>query len=80
MSPMREVSVHYHWEPKGWWADSPDLPGLSAAGATFTEVRSLAVEGIDFAVEEPVVVIEEGVIGHPASDTPIEVRQTPMGV
>lgn len=73
---MREVRIHYHWEPEGWWAESPDLPGFSAAGATFNEVRDLAVGGVEFAVDEPVVIIEEGVVGTAASDTSNEVRQS----
>jgi predicted RNase H-like HicB family nuclease len=34
---MTGVRIRYHHEAEGWWADSPDLPGFSAAGETFTE-------------------------------------------
>lgn len=48
---MDVVRVIYHCEPEGWWAESPDVPGWSAAGATYEEVRQLAVEGVEFALE-----------------------------
>jgi predicted RNase H-like HicB family nuclease len=35
---------------------SPDLPGFTAAGATFAEVRELAHSGAEFYFEEPVEV------------------------
>lgn len=57
---MRTVRIRYHYEPEGWWADSPDLQGFSAAGSTFLEVRQFAVEGVEFAVDEPVLIVEEG--------------------
>lgn len=77
---MRKVRIRYHYEPEGWWAESPDVPGFSAAGATFMEVRQLAFEGIEFACEEPVAIVEEGVFAaaqRDQSDTPIEVRTKP---
>jgi predicted RNase H-like HicB family nuclease len=49
---MREtVRVIYHHETDGWWAESPDVEGWSAAGDTYGEVVKLAVEGIPFALE-----------------------------
>ena len=53
--PARFV-IDYHHEPEGWWADSNDLPGFSAAGATFDEVRELAHSGAEFDLERPVEV------------------------
>ena len=44
----RKVLMEYHCEPEGWWAKSPDLPGFTAAGATFAEVRELAHSGAEF--------------------------------
>jgi predicted RNase H-like HicB family nuclease len=44
------VPVIYHHEPDGWWAESPDLDGWSAAGDTYAEVRQLAHEGVPFAL------------------------------
>lgn len=47
---MDTVRVIYHHEREGWWADSPDVEGWSAAGETFAEVRRLAQEGVPFAL------------------------------
>jgi predicted RNase H-like HicB family nuclease len=52
------VRVLYHEEPEGWWAESPDVDGWTAAGGTFDEVRELAEEGIRFALEDDAVAIE----------------------
>jgi len=43
---MREIIVRYHYEAEGWWAESEDVPGWSAAGGSFSEVRELAKEGL----------------------------------
>jgi len=40
------VRVNYHHEPEGWWAESPDLEGFVATGATLHEVRQLTHEGL----------------------------------
>jgi len=47
----RTVRVQYHHEPEGWWAESDDVPGFVAAGATVREVRELVREGIPFYLE-----------------------------
>jgi predicted RNase H-like HicB family nuclease len=47
---METVRVIYHHESDGWWAESPDVEGWSAAGDTYAEVAKLAVEGIPFAL------------------------------
>lgn len=48
------IHLHYDEESKSYWADSPDLDGLAAAGDTLDELReqSLAVAGelVDIAV------------------------------
>lgn len=49
----RKVQMRYHYEPEGWWAESPELPGFSAAGATFEEVCQQAHEGAAFFADEP---------------------------
>jgi len=51
---MKTVRVIYHHEADGWWAESPDVEGWSAAGDTYAEVVKLAEEGILFALESPV--------------------------
>lgn len=47
---METVSVIYHHESDGWWAESPDVDGWSAAGETYAEIVKLATEGIPFAL------------------------------
>lgn len=49
---MRTAQLIYHDEPEGWWAASPDLPGYSASGESFEEVRRLAREGAPWYAEE----------------------------
>lgn len=51
---MKTVRVIYHHEADGWWAESPDVEGWSAAGETYAEVVKLAEDGIPFALEHPV--------------------------
>ena len=58
---MTEVRIRYHHEREGWWAESPDLPGFSAVGDSFTEVREMAIEGVEFASDGPVEIVEERV-------------------
>ena len=55
----QRVVMEYHHEPEGWWADSPDLPGFSAAGTTFKEVREQAHAGARFYLGEPVQVEDQ---------------------
>lgn len=50
---METVRVIYHHEADGWWAESPDAEGWSAAGDTYAEVVKLAEEGIPFALGHP---------------------------
>ncbi len=50
---METVRVIYHHEADGWWAESPDVGGWSAAGDTYAEVVKLAEEGIPFALSHP---------------------------
>lgn len=56
---MKTVLLRYHWEPSGWWAESRDLPGFSAAAETFDELRLLAFEGVRLEIGESVVIAEE---------------------
>lgn len=44
------IRVLHHHEVSGWWAESPDVEGWSAAGDTYAEVVKLAEEGVPFAV------------------------------
>jgi predicted RNase H-like HicB family nuclease len=56
--PMETVRVIYHHETDGWWAESPDVDGWSAAGETYADVAKLAEEGIPFALERDDVALE----------------------
>jgi predicted RNase H-like HicB family nuclease len=56
-SPMNTVSVEYHPDPAGWWADSLDLPGWSAAAETVDELRTLVEEGVHFALGSDAVFV-----------------------
>ena len=47
---METVRVIYHHKSDGWWAESPDVDGWSAAGASYAEVVKLAEEGFPFAL------------------------------
>jgi predicted RNase H-like HicB family nuclease len=47
---MELVRIIYHHEPAGWWAESPDVTGWSAAAESYDEVVKLAEEGIPFAL------------------------------
>jgi predicted RNase H-like HicB family nuclease len=47
------VRILHHREGDGWWAESPDVDGWSAAGDSYAEVVKLAEEGTPFALERP---------------------------
>lgn len=54
----KTVRIRYHHEPEGWWAESNELPGWTAAASTIDELRALTREsvagfqGLDVAIEE----------------------------
>jgi predicted RNase H-like HicB family nuclease len=57
---MYRATVIYHYEPDGWWAESPNFPGFTAVGESFNEVRQLVREGIvEFSDDE--LILEEAV-------------------
>jgi predicted RNase H-like HicB family nuclease len=49
---MRKAQFIYRSEGDGWWAASSDLPGYSAVGESFEEVRRLAAEGAPWFAEQ----------------------------
>ncbi|HZJ07825.1 MAG TPA: hypothetical protein VFD59_20540 [Nocardioidaceae bacterium] len=53
------IRVRYHHEPDGWWAESSDLDGFVAAGASLDEVRGLVQEGVPFYLETDDFEIQE---------------------
>lgn len=59
MSPMKEVWIAYRSESEGWWAESAEMPGWTAAGDSFEEVRTLAQEGVREFAGEDVLIHEE---------------------
>jgi predicted RNase H-like HicB family nuclease len=58
---MKTVHVRYHNEPEGWWAESEDLAGWSAAGDSFDDIRAMAKDGIREFAGADAVIIEEGI-------------------
>lgn len=50
---METVRVIYHHEDNGWWAESPDVEGWSAAGDSYAEVVRLAEESIPLTLQNP---------------------------
>lgn len=57
---MRRVRIHYHRDGGNWWADSEDLPGWTAAGASLDEIQALARSGAREFAGEPVHLVESG--------------------
>src|ERR1700761_8620374 len=55
---VETVRVICHYETDGWWAESPDVEGWSAAGDSYAKVAKLAEEGIRSALEQDDVVLE----------------------
>lgn len=49
---MRQVTVTYHRENNGWWAESPDLDGYTAAASSFAQLRALVIEGVAFYLDD----------------------------
>lgn len=54
---MATAHLRYHYEPEGWWAESPEFPDYSAFGASLEEVRELAHDGLRFFTEDDELVI-----------------------
>lgn len=66
---MREIRIQYHADGDRWWADSEDLPGWSAAGNSFEEVRELAHSGAKVFAGSDAVVFDVGVPILHSTDT-----------
>lgn len=55
---MKSIRILYRVEDSSWWAESPELPGWTAAGDSFEEVRAQALEGAKAFSDEPVMISE----------------------
>lgn len=56
---MSAISILVHSEEGSWWAESPELPGLSIAADSLPELRAMIVPAIAFhreSDEEPEIV------------------------
>lgn len=62
---MTSIRIRYHHEDEGWWADSEDLPGWTAAGSDFAEVREQARSGVAKFAGPQVLLVEEGAPSAP---------------
>jgi predicted RNase H-like HicB family nuclease len=40
--------LHHHEAPRGWWFNSPDLPGLSGSDYTFAAAKERAEDAARF--------------------------------
>ena len=58
-----KVTVNYHHEAGGVWADSPDVEGLAVAGENLAEVRALVREGLEFYLDDDDVDLRESMDG-----------------
>ena len=58
---MRRVTVVFHEERDGWWADSTDMPRYTAFAPTEETLRALVHEGVPFYFEDdaPFEIAEE---------------------
>jgi hypothetical protein len=56
---MKVVTVRYHREPEGWWAETEDLPNYTAAGATYGEVRDFVFRGLPALLNQPLDIRED---------------------
>lgn len=67
------ATVIYHHEPDGqWWAESPDVDGFTAVGATLSEVRELARSGIPFYLDvEDVELVERNADGSAVAEVKV---------
>lgn len=63
---MAVVRVIYHQEEEGWWAISPDMPGLVVAGDSPEEVRDLVEEGLAEEGHTPEHLAADGGLAFPA--------------
>lgn len=55
---MTAIRVIYHREAGGWWAESPDVDGWTAAADTYQQLRGLVETGVRIALDTDEVTVE----------------------
>lgn len=67
---MQVVTVLYHREDGVWWAESPEVAGLSAAADGLAEVRRLVTGVLDDVLGAGTYVVREFEDSTAAAGTP----------
>jgi len=49
--PITAITIIYHQESDGFWAESPNAPGFTAVAATMEELERRVKEGLRFYFE-----------------------------
>lgn len=65
---MRHITIEYHSETDGWWAESPDVQGFSAAAPTFNELRNRTIAALHEIIDTEFLIIERA----PSTRFPLE--------
>jgi predicted RNase H-like HicB family nuclease len=69
-----QIRVTFHFEGIGWWAESDALPGWTAAGSDYEDVRRMAEEGIrEFAGDDAEIIADLVVPETPATSLAADV-------
>jgi predicted RNase H-like HicB family nuclease len=74
---MRSVTVRYHQEPEGWWAEADALPTFSAAGNDYDEVRARVWSALPDLIDEPLEIYED--LAAAGIDVPVSIRLNQVG-
>lgn len=75
---MRRITIQYHHEREGWWAESPDLAGFSAAAGNFNELRRRTFVALDEVIEEPFLIVEDNKVHRFPQEFPDTSNITPI--
>jgi len=70
------IAVKYHHEEGSWWAESDDVPGFSAVGASLAEVREQVREGLPFHLDVGSVDLRESLADSEGVVTSMTMRVT----
>ena len=71
---MPTIRIVYHQEGPQWWAESPDVAGLTAGGDSLSEARQQARESVAFYFDDQDLDIREqladgGLVSRVSVDT-----------